>query len=322
MVRNFFKMKPYCIGQVRVVLDSIFLYLVLFNEGVNVYNKNRETLEAYVLGDDFKYFQNLKYLPLSTYPSNIQSALVIYCFSGKARLNVYDDSHWIQPQELIILLPGQFVSFTEASDDFLTTTLVVSPTMFSDTLSGVPRFSPHFFFYMRSHYWYPQTENDTRRLINYLGMVKDKVTSDDIYRRELIIHLLRYLYLELFNAYEKEAALVNTRKDTRKEELANKFFGLIMKHFKENKDVAFYADKLCITSKYLTMVIKEVSGKSAKDWIVEYIVLEIKALLKNTNMNIQEIAVKTNFANQSSLGRFFRKHTGMSLSQYRMSNLG
>ena len=61
-----------------------------------------------------------------------------------------------------------------------------------------------------------------------------------------------------------------------------------MKHFKENKDVAFYADKLCITSKYLTMVIKEVSGKSAKDWIVEYIVLEIKALLKNTNMNIQE----------------------------------
>ena len=271
----------------RVVLDSIFLYLVLFNEGVNVYNKNRETLEAYVLGDDFKYFQNLKYLPLSTYPSNIQSALVIYCFSGKARLNVYDDSHWIQPQELIILLPGQFVSFTEASDDFLTTTLVVSPTMFSDTLSGVPRFSPHFFFYMRSHYWYPQTENDTRRLINYLGMVKDKVTSDDIYRRELIIHLLRYLYLELFNAYEKEAALVNTRKDTRKEELANKFFGLIMKHFKENKDVAFYADKLCITSKYLTMVIKEVSGKSAKDWIVEYIVLEIKAMLKNTKMNME-----------------------------------
>lgn len=95
-----------------------------------------------------------------------------------------------------------------------------------------------------------------------------------------------------------------------------------MKHFKENKDVAFYADKLCITSKYLTMVIKETSGKSAKDWIVEYVILEIKTLLKNTNMNIQEIAIRTNFANQSSLERFFRKHTGMSLSQYRMSHLG
>ena len=137
-----------------------------------------------------------------------------------------------------------------------------------------------------------------------------------------VIHLLRYLYLELFKAYQKEATLMTDRKDIRKEELANKFFGLIMKHFKENKDVAFYADKLCITSKYLTMVIKETSGKSAKDWIVEYVILEIKTLLKNTNMNIQEIAIRTNFANQSSLGRFFRKHTGMSLSQYRMSHLG
>lgn len=232
-----------------------------------------------------------------------------------------EDVHWIQPEELIILLPGQFVSFSEPSEDFSTVTMVISTSLFSDALSGVPRFSPHFFFYMRTHYWYPQSERDIPRIYNYLGMIKDKVTSQDIYRRELIIHLLRYLYLELFNAYQKESTLMTARRDTRKEELANKFFGLIMKHFKENKDVAFYADKLCITSKYLTMVIKETSGKSAKDWIVEYIILEIKALLKNTNLNIQEIAIKTNFANQSSLGRFFRKHTGMSLSQYRMSNL-
>lgn len=178
----------------------------------------------------------------------------------------------------------------------------------------LPDFLHIFFFYMRNHYWYSQTESDVLRIYNFLGMIKGKVTSQDIYRRELIVHLLRYLYLELFNAYQKEATLKTDRKDIRKEELANKFFELIMKHFKENKDVAFYADKLCITSKYLTMVIKETSGKSAKDWIVEYVILEIKTLLKNTNMNIQEIAIRTNFANQSSLGRFFRKHTGMSLS--------
>lgn len=283
---------------------------------------NTETLEIYVLGDDFKFYQNLKYLPLTSYPSNIQSALIVYSLKGKAKLTVHEDVHWIQPKELIILLPGQFVSFSDPSEDFLTVTMVISSSLFSDALSGAPRFSPHFFFYMRNHYWYPQTESDVLRIYNFLGMIKGKVTSQDIYRRELIIHLLRYLYLELFNAYQKEATLMADRKDIRKEELANKFFGLIMKHFKENKDVAFYADKLCITSKYLTMVIKETSGKSAKDWIVEYVILEIKTLLKNTNMDIQEIAIRTNFANQSSLGRFFRKHTGMSLSQYRMSHLG
>ncbi len=282
--------------------------------------KNRETLEIYVLGDDFKFYQNLKYLPLTSYPSNNQSALVVYCLGGKAKITVHEDVHWIQPEELIILLPGQFVSFREPSEDFSTITMAISTSLYSDVLSGVPRFSPHFFFYMRSHYWYPQSERDIPRMYNYLSMIKDKVTSEDIYRRELIIHLLRYLYLGLFETYQKEATLMAVRGDTRKEELANKFFGLIMKHFKENKDVAFYADKLCITSKYLTMVIKETSGKSAKDWIVEYIILEIKALLTNTSLNIQEIAIKTNFANQSSLGRFFRKHTGMSLSQYRMSS--
>ena len=283
---------------------------------------NTETLEIYVLGDDFKFYQNLKYLPLTSYPSNIQSALIVYSLRGKAKLTVHEDVHWIQPKELIILLPGQFVSFSDPSEDFLTVTMVISSSLFSDALSGAPRFSPHFFFYMRNHYWYSQTESDVLRIYNFLGMIKGKVTSQDIYRRELIVHLLRYLYLELFNAYQKEATLKTDRKDIRKEELANKFFELIMKHFKENKDVAFYADKLCITSKYLTMVIKETSGKSAKDWIVEYVILEIKTLLKNTNMNIQEIAIRTNFANQSSLRRFFRKHTGMSLSQYRMSHLG
>ena len=276
----------------------------------------------YSLEKDFKIFTLSKELPITTYPSYIRLGIVIYCVKGNAKIDIYSNKHIITPKELIIILPGQLVALTDVSVDFQIRYFTITESFYTDILSGISRFSPHFFFYMRTHYWYPQTENDTRRLMNFFGMVKDKVTSNDIYRRELIIHLLRYLYLELFSAYEKEASLMTTRKDTRKEELANKFFGLIMKHFKENKDVAFYADKLCITSKYLTMVIKEVSGKSAKDWIVEYIVLEIKALLKNTNMNIQEIAVKTNFANQSSLGRFFRKHTGMSLSQYRMSNLG
>ena len=69
--------------------------------------KNRETLEIYVLGDDFKFYQNLKYLPLTSYPSNNQSALIIYCLGGKAKITVHEDVHWIQPEELIIQSPNQ-----------------------------------------------------------------------------------------------------------------------------------------------------------------------------------------------------------------------
>ncbi len=139
--------------------------------------KNRETLEIYVLGDDFKFYQNLKYLPLPSYPSNNQSALVVYCLGGRAKITVHEDVHWIQPEELIILLPGQFVSFREPSEDFSTITMAISTSLYSDVLSGVPRFSPHFFFYMRSHYWYPQSERDIPRMYNYLSIIKYKVTS-------------------------------------------------------------------------------------------------------------------------------------------------
>ena len=283
--------------------------------------RQNEVLDNISETEEFNVYTKIDDLPLDENPTYLEEGINGICTGGSALFNVFGNKQRIVPNDLVVIFPFQLASVTEVSDDFSMTFLKVSKSLFMDTISGVCTPTLDFFFYMRTHYWYPQTERDIPRMYNYLGMIKDKVTSQDIYRRELIIHLLRYLYLELFNAYQKESTLMTARRDTRKEELANKFFGLIMKHFKENKDVAFYADKLCITSKYLTMVIKETSGKSAKDWIVEYIILEIKALLKNTSLNIQEIAIKTNFANQSSLGRFFRKHTGMSLSQYRMSNL-
>lgn len=81
--------------------------------------------------------------------------------------------------------------------------------------------------------------------------------------------------------------------------------------------MSFYAKQLGITPKYLSKVIKDVSGRSAKDWIVEYTLLEIKSLLNNTALNIQEITLDTHFSSQASLGRFFKKHTGQSPSEYR-----
>ena len=71
--------------------------------------------------------------------------------------------------------------------------------------------------------------------------------------------------------------------------------------------------KLHVSSKYLSEVVKETSGKSPKDWIIDYSLLEIKELLKNSSLNIQEITIRTKFLNQSALGRFFLKDTPICL---------
>ena len=144
--------------------------------------------------------------------------------------------------------------------------------------------------------------------------------SNNPYKKDALLHLLRFFYLALYSNYRSSVDTTEELYDyNRKEKLAYDFSLLVMEHYRTEREVYFYAGKLCITPKYLSMVIKEVSGKSPKEWITEYIIMEIKALLKSSDLNIQEIAIRTNFSNQSSLARFFKKHTGMTPFQYRVS---
>ena len=85
------------------------------------------------------------------------------------------------------------------------------------------------------------------------------------------------------------------------------------------RSVAFYAGKLFISPKYLSLIIKESTGKSATDVIDSYVVLEAKNLLRFSGKNIQQVAYELNFPNQSSFGKYFKHLTGMSPSEYQRS---
>ena len=84
--------------------------------------------------------------------------------------------------------------------------------------------------------------------------------------------------------------------------------------------MGFYARQLCITPKYLTTLIKRISGLSVSEWIDNYVIIEAKTLLKYSTMSIQEIAYYLNFPNQSFFGSYFKHNTGMSPSQYKAQN--
>lgn len=106
----------------------------------------------------------------------------------------------------------------------------------------------------------------------------------------------------------------------RAEEYFKQFTHLLGEHFREERSVGFYARQLCITPKYLTTLIKRISGQSVSEWIDNYVILEAKALLKYSTMSIQEIAYYLNFPNQSFFGSYFKRNTGMSPSQYKAQN--
>ena len=94
------------------------------------------------------------------------------------------------------------------------------------------------------------------------------------------------------------------------------FMSLLQNNYKRHRTVGFYADRMCISPKYLSMLIKEASGKSAAEWIDECVVQEAKNLLRFSGMNVQQVAYELNFPNQSAFGKYFKNKTGLSPSRF------
>ncbi len=95
------------------------------------------------------------------------------------------------------------------------------------------------------------------------------------------------------------------------------FLTLVQRHFKTERFLEFYADKLGITRKHLSRVVKEQTGISPVEWIERNVILEAKVLLKSSTMTIQQISDSLNFSSQSFFGKHFKRYTGYTPGEYR-----
>jgi AraC-like DNA-binding protein len=104
----------------------------------------------------------------------------------------------------------------------------------------------------------------------------------------------------------------------RTDELFNHFLVLLREHCGSERSVEFYASKMGITPKYLSLILKKKSGRNASKLIDEAVVYEAKRLLKYSGLSIREIATKLNFASQSFFGKYFKQRVGVSPSRYKI----
>ena len=135
--------------------------------------------------------------------------------------------------------------------------------------------------------------------------------KDNPYRKEITQGLLMALFYEIYNIYQGHDEQERKPK-SRKEDLFERFIRSITESYKNERSVSFYADKMFLTAKHLSTVVKEVSGKTAGEWIDSLVILEAKALLKSSELSIQEIADELHFAYQSFFGKYFKHHAGLS----------
>lgn len=104
---------------------------------------------------------------------------------------------------------------------------------------------------------------------------------------------------------------------TRKEELVIRFANLVSDHFRKERSVSFYADKLNVTAKYLTETVKEINGRTAGEIIDDFVILESKMLLEKPETTIAQVAHTLNFSDQSFFGKYFKRLTGISPKEFK-----
>ena len=144
---------------------------------------------------------------------------------------------------------------------------------------------------------------------SYFRFLYKESNEKSTYQDEILRSILYALILEITGEYDAQYNL-NTGAEIKSHDLSDKFFQLLAVYYKENRTVQFYADKLNITSKYLTTAIKKTTGRPVLEWLHEAVLVEAKMLLKTTDLTVQEISDRLNFSSPSAFVQFFKKHTG------------
>lgn len=146
-------------------------------------------------------------------------------------------------------------------------------------------------------------------------------SSNSLYTKAIarnLIAALTYQVLTLVIRRQKDMPEAKPSR-SRRTAYVNEFMRMVHEHHVRERSVAFYAGKLFISPKYLSLIIKETTGRSATEVIDSFVILEAKNLLRFSGKNIQQVAYELNFPNQSSFGKYFKHLTGMSPSEYQRS---
>ncbi len=249
------------------------------------------------------------------YPVSIDGFSAIIMMSGDATVSIDMKNYHIRPNNIVFFNPDSIIRTVKCSANAAAYVFAFSKSFVNEIQIDLSTSLPVYMRFGKAPVL-EATPEDVGEIRQLFQMIKTMLRSDkERYRHEIIRTLFTaafYLITEI-NQREEPGVL----KPGRSEVLFHDFMSLVQQHSKHERNVSFYAKSLNITPKYLSAVVKEVSGKTAARWIDESVVLEAKALLKYSGMSIQEIAYHLNFSTQSFFGKYFKQHTGFSPSRYK-----
>lgn len=260
------------------------------------------------------------------YPVRFDGFIIFYLKKGHFTIDVNLNSYELRENSLMIQVPGNIIKVTKFNEERLGDAEMIFVLISKEFMSGI-RFD------------FLKVFQDSMRLLDnpcitldesqialandYFNLARKIISAPFTNKREIIGSLLTsltYLSTDVWKQKIDEARKkTDSQRNARLNQVFERFIALVNEYHCSERGMAFYADKLCLTPKYLSKLIKQASGRSAPDWIDEFVILEVKNLLKYTNMAIKEIVFQLHFPNQSVFYKFFKTHTGLTPSEYRKS---
>jgi len=247
-------------------------------------------------------------------------SLLCICVSGSCVVSTGYGEYECRPDGIIFNTSDNTMRIKDISEDFQGYFLYVSQKMIEDIVSDhVLQMIDLLMVLRRNKVTYLNEKDYNFLLQSYEYIETCSKQYDNVFYNEIIKSQLSNILLYFFSLLQ-----IETNKEVSKSRqhfIAKSFFRSLEANFQNEHRVHFYAQEQCVTSKYLSMVVKNVTGTTAGAWIDKIIVFEAQRQLKYTNKSIQQIASDLKFTNQSTFGKHFKKKTNYTPSEYRERDL-
>ena len=251
------------------------------------------------------------------FPVQVTMAVVFICTSGRMDMHIDLTHYTLTDGYTALVLPGSFFQMETIQKGTQCLFMAISPDFIN--LIGNVKTGIEFGRKLKENpVHHPEPQELSESIAIYQGLKKKLANADYMFKEEVAKSYLRIMQCNVFQKFITETGKQQESKPTsRKEELFMKFLATVKEHYMKERSISFYADKLCISPKYLSSVVYEVSGNYATHWISQHVILEAKTMLREKGVSIKDVSNRLYFANQSFFAKYFKQHTGYSPKEYK-----
>ena len=254
------------------------------------------------------------------YPCRIDAMVMVVCVSGEVSFSSHMNDYTLKAGQSFISSASVFQFHSVANSEFYA--LAFEPN-FLTSMNIDMRFILRMVSQLRINASVANVNPESMEVMrDIFGRIFNDYSSKP--HSECMEASLRHLFCALI--YRICDSVVSNANDLpsvgvkeRSSEYFERLMMLLADNYREQRNVEFYAEKMNISSKHLSRVIRNFTGKSVHQWIDEFVSLEIKNLLKYSNLSIQQISIELNFPNPSFMGQYFKRITGLTPGEYKKS---